>query len=368
MNISKHLIIFILLVLWYQTPVFSQEDHSIKTVVIDAGHGGKDPGCIGKYGYEKNIALDVALKTGHYIEQYIPGVKVIYTRKTDVFVELYRRAEIANKANADLFISIHVNTASNPKAYGTETHVMGLDKTAKNLAVVKKENSVILQEDNYQEQYGSFNPNSPESYIIFSLYQNIHLKQSLRLAQLVQEQFKKRVGRKDRGVKQAPFYVLWKNKSPSILIELGFLSNPEEGKFLSTEKGRDYLASAIYRAFKQYKIETDGPLLSPQKTQKTQKEEQIPTEKISKDIVFKVQFLSSPKKIALRPRKFKGLKNVQRYKSGNIYKYTYGETHTLEEIQKTQSEVRNKYPDAFVVAFKNGKKISVSDALKEIKN
>jgi len=244
---------------------------------------------------------------------------------------------------------------------------MGLDKTAKNLAVVKKENSVILQEDNYQEQYGSFNPNSPESYIIFSLYQNAHLKQSLRLSQLVQEQFKKRVGRRDRGVKQSPFYVLWKNKSPSILIELGFLSNPEEGKFLSSEQGRDYLASAIYRAFKQYKIETDGPL-------KTKKEKKIVKPKkekkaINKEaIVFKVQFLSSPKKIALRPRKFKGLKNVQRYKSGNIYKYTCGEEHTLENIQTIQAQVREKYPDAFVIAFKEGKKISVSKALKEIKN
>ena len=367
MNISKHIIIFILFILWFQISAFSQEDHSIKTVVIDAGHGGKDPGCVGKYGYEKNIALDVALKTGHYIEQNIPGVKVVYTRKTDVFIELYRRAEIANKANADLFISIHVNTAGNSKAYGTETHVMGLDKTAKNLAVVKKENSVILQEDNYQEQYGSFNPNSPESYIIFSLYQNAHLKQSLRLSQLVQEQFKKRVGRRDRGVKQSPFYVLWKNKSPSILIELGFLSNPEEGKFLSSEQGRDYLASAIYRAFKQYKIETDGPL-------KTEKEKKIVKSKkekkaINKEaIVFKVQFLSSPKKIALRPRKFKGLKNVQRYKSGNIYKYTCGEEHTLENIQTIQAQVREKYPDAFVIAFKEGKKISVSKALKEIKN
>ena len=368
MNISKHIIIFTLLVLSFSTTAFSQEDHSIKTVVIDAGHGGKDPGCVSKYGYEKNIALDVALKTGHYIEQNIPGVKVIYTRKTDVFIELYRRAEIANKANADLFISIHVNTADNHNAYGTETHVMGLDKTAKNLAVVKKENSVILQEDNYQEQYGSFNPNSPESYIIFSLYQNVHLKQSLRLAQLVQEQFKTRVGRRDRGVKQSPFYVLWKNKSPSILIELGFSSNPEEGKFLSSEQGRDYLASAIYRAFKQYKIETDGPL--KQKT-KEKKESKTPEkkEKINNtNIVFKVQFLSSPKKIALRPRKFKGLKNVQRYKSGDIYKYTCGEAHTLEGIQTIQTKVREKYADAFVVAFKNGKKISVSDALKEIKN
>ncbi len=366
MNQQKQLIFFILIIFIFQAPVWSQNNPKIKTVVIDPGHGGKDSGTIGKYGYEKDLVLDVSLKVGAYIEKYIPGVKVIYTRSTDVFIELRNRAKIANKHNADLFISIHANGVNNPKPFGTETYVMGLDKESKNFGVVKRENSVILQEDNYQEQYGDFKPNSAESYIALTLFQNAHLKQSLRLAQLVQDQFKNRVGRKSRGVKQAPFWVLWTNKSPSILIELGFVSNPEEGKYLSTDEGRDYMASAIYRAFKQYKIEMDGPI--EESTNSTNREEDTHQQKTQNDIHFSIQFLTSPKKISLNSRKMKGLKNVQEYKINNMYKYTYGSEKTLDEIKKVQTKVRKKFPDAFAIAFKNGKKISIPEALKEIKN
>lgn len=362
MALKKTILLLIIAFSMFNLQSSGQNDHSIKTVVIDPGHGGKDPGTRGKYGYEKDLVLDVSLKVGHYIEKYIPGVKVIYTRSTDVFVELHKRAKIANDNDADLFISIHANGVTNPKAYGTETFVMGLSKTAKNLAVVKQENSVILQEDNYQEEYGNFNPNSPEAYIIFSLYQNVHLKQSLRLSQLIQEQFTKRVGRRDRGVKQDAFLVLWKNESPSVLVELGFVTNPDEGKFLFSELGKDYLASAIYRAFKAYKIELDGPL-------ETAINSKTSEPKISKNnIKFKVQFLSSPKAIPLKAKHFKGLKNVEEYIAGKSFKYTYGSETDIKKIQKLQSKVRKDYPDAFVIAFKGQKKISIAEALKEIKN
>ena len=365
MNKQILIVLYIFLSVVSSFSAWAQSDHKIKTVVIDPGHGGKDPGTIGKHGYEKDLVLDVCLKVGHYIEEYIPNVKVIYTRDKDVFIPLHQRAKIANDNNADLFISIHANGVESPKPYGTETFVMGLDKSDKNFAVVKKENAVILQEDNYQDEYGNLDPNSPEAYIAFTLYQNEHLKQSVRLSQLVQQQFTERVGRKDRGVKQAPFFVLWKNESPSILIELGFVTNPEEGEFLFSEQGKDYLASAIYRAFKQYKIEKDGPL---ENTKEESKVEVPKTVSEKTQILFKVQFLSSPKQIPLKAKKFKGLKDVEEHLIKGIYKYTYGSNKELDKIKNIQSEVRKKYPDAFVIAFQGNKKISIADALKEIKN
>ncbi len=389
MNKTKFIFLLCFLLLNSVLSLKAQNDRAVKTIVIDAGHGGKDTGTIGKKGNEKDLVLDVALRVGAYIEQNMPQVKVIYTRKTDVFLELHERAKIANDNHADLFLSIHANSAGNHSAKGTESFVMGLDKSSKNLAIVKKENSVILQEDNYQQQYGDFNPQSPEAYIIFSLYQNIHLKQSLRFAQLIQNQFKTRVHRRDRGVKQAPFWVLWDSESPSVLVELGFISNQEEGNFLFSEQGKDYMASAIYRAFKEYKIEIDGPL----EEQKTDKENNTTkSEKSSKkgkdnkaqikkkttkkgakkqankkNIEFRVQFYSSPTPIRYKGRSFKGLKPVQQYKSPRYYRYTYGVEYDLESIIEVQTKVRKKYPDAFVIAFKNGKKISVKQALKELK-
>ncbi len=226
--------------------------YHVKTIVIDPGHGGKDPGAIGKKSKEKDITLAIALKTGNYIKKNIKGVKVIYTRTKDEFVPLYKRAEIANKNNADLFISIHVNSAPNKKAYGTETYIMGLHKSEDNLQVAIKENSAALLEDNYKQNYEGIDPKSPETYIIMTLYQNAYRDYSLKFARFVQDQFRLRAKRRDLGVKQAGFLVLWKTTMPAVLIEVGFISNPKEELYLNTDYGQSIIASAIYRAVKDY--------------------------------------------------------------------------------------------------------------------
>lgn len=235
----------------------SPQPYAVKTVVIDAGHGGNDPGCSGSKVNEKNVALNIALKLGEYIKKNYTNVNVLYTRNTDNFVELYERANVANRNNADLFISVHCNSGAR-NAYGTETYTMGLHRSEANLKVAQFENTVILLEENYKENYEGFDPNSPESYIIFSLYQNANLEKSLLLASKVEEQFETRTKRNSRGVKQAGFLVLYKTTMPSILIETGFLTNKHEEKYLSSEQGQDYIASAIYRAFKDYKTEIEA--------------------------------------------------------------------------------------------------------------
>lgn len=230
----------------------------VTRIVIDAGHGGPDPGTHGVFSKEKDVALKIALKFGRYVETLLEGVEVIYTRSDDRFLELEQRAQIANKNGADLFISVHCNAISRRDVHGTETYVMGLDKVEGNLMVAKRENSVILQETNYKEVYGDFDPNSPESNAIFTLYQSAYLESSLKLAYNVETQFKTRVGRYSRGVKQAPFWVLWRTSMPSILIETGYLTNPNEEKFLNDDLKQDYIASAIFRAFRDYKNEMDS--------------------------------------------------------------------------------------------------------------
>ena len=245
--------------------------YNVRKVVIDAGHGGADHGCSGKSSKEKAIALQIALKVGAYIEQNLPDVEVIYTRKTDVFVELHERAAIANRANADVFISIHCNANANTAPYGTETYVMGLHSNVANLDVAKRENEVITLEDDYNQHYDGFDPNSPNAHIIFSLFQGAHLEQSIELAGRVEEQFAERVGRKSRGVKQAGFLVLYKTTMPAVLIETGFLTNANEEKFLASENGMDLIASAIFRAFRDYKVHTEERAnLSNQSTAKVE--------------------------------------------------------------------------------------------------
>jgi N-acetylmuramoyl-L-alanine amidase len=230
----------------------------VDVVVIDAGHGGHDEGTHGRLLKEKDIALTIALKVGAYIEKNVPGVKVIYTRKDDTYLALDERADIANKNRADLFICIHANANPNNKAYGTETFVMGIHKDEGNLSIAQRENSVILLDENYEERYEGFNPNSPESYILFQLTQSAYLENSLLFARKVEDQFKLRVGRTSRGVKQAGFVVLWRTTMPSVLIETGFLTNSTEEKFLANEQGQDLIASGIYRAFKEYKSDVES--------------------------------------------------------------------------------------------------------------
>lgn len=233
-------------------------DFKVNVVVIDPGHGGHDPGTLGKKSREKDVALKISLKLGEYIEKNIPGVKVIYTRKTDSYLALDERAEVANKNKADLFICIHANSLPGAPAYGTETYVMGLHKDKNNFEVAKRENSVILMDENYQERYEGFDPASPESYILFTLNQSAYQESSLKFAQKVESQFKSKVGRYSRGVKQAGFMVLWRTTMPSVLIETGFLSNSKEESYLTSDNGQDLIASGIYRAFKEYKTEIES--------------------------------------------------------------------------------------------------------------
>lgn len=330
----------------------------VRKVVIDAGHGGKDPGAVGKNSKEKDIALAIALKTGNYIKQNLPDVEVIYTRKTDVFVELHKRAEIANKSKADLFISIHCNANKSPNPYGAETYVMGLHRSQANLEVAKLENAAILKEENYADMYDGFDPNRDEDYITLNLFQNAYLESSLLLASLVQDQFRERAKLKDRGVWQAGFWVLYKIAMPGILIETGFISNLTDEKYLMSDNGQNYIASAIYRAFKEYKLMVESPENHAQMA--------IPVNKgsLKSDIRFRVQFASSSKEKTAG--KFKDVDNVMVYEHQGMFKYTSGNETSYQEAVRLQNELRRnkKYRDAFIIAFKNGERIDVNEARK----
>lgn len=233
-------------------------EFKLRRVVIDAGHGGKDPGTVGKASREKDVALSLALKLGQYIEELMPDVEVIYTRKSDTFIELKERANIANRNRADLFISIHCNATTTPGVYGTETFVMGNKNFNANFEIVKRENAVILLEDDYKENYEGFDPKSPESYMMFNLMQKAYFANSLSLAEKIESDFVTRVNRRSRGVKQAPFYVLWTTSMPSVLVEVGFLSNANEEKYLNSKDGQTYIASGLFRAVKAYKEEIES--------------------------------------------------------------------------------------------------------------
>jgi N-acetylmuramoyl-L-alanine amidase len=365
------------------------QSYKISKVVIDAGHGGHDPGCIGSKTKEKDINLAIALKLGADIEKNSPDVKVIYTRKTDEFVELYKRAQIANENKADLFICIHCNSNPSKASCGTETYVMGLYKTQANLAVAQKENSSILLEDSYTNNYDGFNPSSPEAYIIFSLYQNAYLDRSLNIATKIQKQVKDKVGIYDRGVKQAGFLVLWKTAMPSILIETGFLSNLKDESFLSTAEGQESIALAIYKAFKIYKNELDGnnTTLTTNQNELERKDSAVTYKQIVNDntvtakdtsikviphvldeIVFKVQFAASSIKKPVNSPDFKGLKDVQTYFNKGMYKYVTGNEFTSNSAMTLLEKVHGMgFKDAFLVAFLNGERISPQEAMKLIK-
>ncbi|MBU8893541.1 MAG: N-acetylmuramoyl-L-alanine amidase [Bacteroidales bacterium] len=339
------------------------EQYSIKTVVIDAGHGGRDQGTSGKKAKEKDIALAIALKLGTYIEEYLPEVKVIYTRTTDVFIPLNERADIANRNNADLFISVHLNGNKDTRAYGTETYAMGLHKTKGNLEVAKIENSAILFEEDYSTNYEGFDPQSAESYIIFSFLQNTFLEQSLNYASFIENEFETRALRKSRGVKQAGFLVLWKTTMPSVLIEAGFLTNPREERYLTSKDGQEYIASAIYRAFKNYKVAIE---------EKSKFVAKIDSSRIisqTDSIRFKVQIASSGNSISKKSEFFKGFENIEEFKINNNFKYTVGSSSDFEKIVAYKKIIEENFPDAFIIAVdKSGKIIPLSEALKLINN
>lgn len=338
-------------------------------MVIDAGHGGKDPGAVGKEAKEKDIVLAVALKVGEYLKREIPDLKVVYTRTTDVFVPLDERAEIANKAKADLFVSIHANAISNPRIYGAETFVLGLHRSEENLEVAKLENSVIILEEDYTTKYEGFDPTSPESYIIFELMQNVYLDQSISAASIIQEQFETRVGRRNRGVKQAGFLVLRKTAMPGVLVELGFLTNRNEEKFMASEEGQVYLASAIYRSVRDYKIRFEARNnLHLNRTDEVASETTVEAPspqaednfKPREVIEFRIQVASSSRQLAPNEGPFLHFGDVWSYKEGHLHKYTTGLSSSYEQISELLTEVRKVIPDSFIIAFKDGERVPVS--------
>lgn len=326
-------------------------------VVLDAGHGGKDPGKAAKHIHEKDIALSVVLKLGKKLEA-LKDVEVVYTRKTDIFLDLKERGRIANEADADLFLSIHCN-AFHTQAYGAETYVLGLHANKQNFEVAKLENSVIFLEDNYEEKYEGFDPNSPEAVIGMTLMQEEFLDQSLNLASGIQTNFREDLKRKDRGVKQAGFVVLHQTYMPSVLIETGFITNTEEGKFLNSKSGQDKVSNAIFNAVKAYKKTIDENLV----VEEVAVVEEKPG-KVYPGVDFKVQIASGKKKLETKSYNFKGLKGVERGKIGGVYKYYYGKTSDYDQVVNLQSEARKAgFKTAFVVAFKDGDRIKISDVI-----
>ena len=392
---------------------------ALTRVVIDAGHGGHDVGCMGRSGgKEKDVALAVALKLGAYIESHYKDVEVIYTRKTDVFVELHERAAIANNANANLFICVHCNSACyrdkrlkrdicSEEAFGAESWVMGLNKSEANLEVSKRENEVVLMEKDYSAKYDGFDPNSPEANIIFSLYQNAFLDQSLKFASQVQHELKES-GRSTRGVKQAGFLVLYKTTMPSVLIETGFLTNSLEEKYLLSAKGQDEIAHAVFRAFKSYKAGVDGgmpeekPVVETVHTEPAKavvdsaqgssagfnipvqgsRERPADTAKASQGsrptvvkpavastpppagdaVVYAVQILTSPSALPATHARFKGVE-VWEDRVPGMYKYCTGRLANFQEAVQLQQRMKTKgFSDAFVVVYRNGERITLQEA------
>ena len=374
-------LLLIIILIFYQNSILSQTedndaDYKIRTVVIDPGHGGKDPGAIGKKSYEKDVVLAIGLKLGKYIEENIPDVKVVYTRTTDEFIPLYQRAEIANENNADLFISIHANGLDDPSSSGTETLVLGLHRSDENFEVAKRENSVILLEEDYTSRYENFDPNSLESYIIFSLMQNVYDKQSISFAGLVQDQFRDRMKRIDRGVKRQGLLVLAQTSMPGVLIETGFITNADEEKYLNSEDGQDYIASAIYRAFKAYKQDIESK--SGYLTQDTENQEKTTTSEVNPEqnqlnpekspIYFKVQIVVSSAPIPLDSEEFKDFNDIEEFQINQLYKYAVGHQEKYDDIVEYSKWVKSRFPDAFIIAVKDGQIVPIQEALNELYN
>lgn len=335
----------------------------VRVVVIDPGHGGKDPGALGKNSKEKDITLSIALKLGSYIEENIKDVTVLYTRNKDEFIELHNRASIANKNNADLFISIHANWWKKSNIYGAETYALGSDKDENNLQVAMKENSVITLEEDYTTHYEGFDPTSAESYIIFSLLQSTYLNQSLSFASFIQDQFRERAGRNDRGVKQEGFLVLWKTTMPSVLIETGYISNTLEEKYLMSEEGQSLIASAIYRAFKDYKSSIENRSNFESTLQNARQEKDSASTDASLKVFFMVQITSSNKPVPLNSQLFEGLEPVSEFRTDGFFKYATGENLTYSQAAELRNRIKNRFRDAFIIAVRDGEIIPMKDAI-----
>lgn len=371
-------------------------------VALDAGHGGKDFGAVYNGHIEKNIALNVALKVGNILER-TPGISVIYTRKTDVFIELIERANIANRADSHIFVSIHCNANKNSAASGTETYVMGMTKNASNLEAARRENAVITLEKDYREKYEGYDPNNPESRIGIDLSQELYLENSIALASKIQDIFTDALGKKSRGVKQAPYMVLHKAYMPRVLIEMGFISNPVDGAYLDSELGQNEISRAIADAIISYKKEYFGdgsgmesmpkpssqvkdlppskpdpdtiaaPVtrVEPKPTVKPTVKTDTPKPEVKEPVAvsgvtFKIQLAVSSNKLDLTPANFNGLGQISMIPVNNLYKYMYGSTDTYEDARRLLADAKAKgYSSAFVIAFKGGKQIPIQEALKK---
>ncbi|MCK5781263.1 MAG: N-acetylmuramoyl-L-alanine amidase [Flavobacteriales bacterium] len=377
--------IIFLLIVSFSENIYAQQKKNF-TIIVDAGHGGHDSGTMGnkKYKeYEKDVALKVALKFGKLIEDNMKDVNIIYTRKSDVFITLKERPNIANRKDADLFVSIHCNANPKSSPNGAETYILGMHKNKANFEVAKKENSVIFLEDDYSLSYQGFDPNSVESIIALTLDQERYLEKSLLLASLVQKNFTSSTPLKNRGVKQAGFWVLAQTYMPSILTELGFLSNDKDAKLLMSDSGQNKLAKSLYNAFKEYKKYWDdqtvvgndlsfesglndvGAVVAVE-TKTSEAVEPKEAEKVNSlesPVSYAIQFTISRSKLKDDSHHFKGLKNVNYYKDGSIYKYIYYENPSYSEVTSKMKDVKAKgFKDAFVVAFRNGERISLDEA------
>ena len=376
------------------------------TLVIDAGHGGHDAGALGASSKEKNINLNVALAFGNYVERNCPDVKVVYTRKTDVFVTLHERANIANRHKADLFVSIHTNALpAGKQARGLETYTLGMNRANENFDVAKRENAVILYEKDYEQHYEGFDPNSSESYIMFEFMQDKNMAQSVDLAKMVQKRACSSANRQNKGVKQAGFLVLRETSMPSCLIELGFITTPQEEQQLNTRECIDALGYGIFQAFVDYRNKYDKTIIVPfeaperqvmenQAQERVQKESEggktktaeqekdnvprseskmvneVPEQKPATDSeapIFKIQVLTSTTLIRQGDKRLKGLDGVDYYKDGGIYKYTIGASANYNEIYRLRKTMVGKFPQAFIIAFKGGQRTDVVEAIKEFK-
>ena len=363
--------IFFIVFLFFVTKSYSMVKNSKNPdkpfiVVLDAGHGGHDPGTLGNGSREKDIVLKIVLEIGRILERQ-PDFKVIDTRKTDVFVKLHERAPIANRADADLFVSVHCDAFTN-NAFGAGTFVLGLHKSKANFEVAKRENEVIFLEDDYEENYEGFDPNSPESLIGMTLMQEEYLDQSILLASLIQNNFSKNLNRKDRSVKQAGFMVLYKSYMPSVLIEAGFLTNKEEGAYLNSTKGQKEIANEIAKGIISYKksLSVTNEIYQDSLNQlnNINSQNKSPSEKNYNGVEFRVQIAASSKKLETKSYNFNGLKNIERKKEGKLFKYYYGSTFDYDEILKLKIDALEKgYNSCYIVAFKDGKKLKLSDVL-----